>query len=45
MRDTDVPLSNIACGADLDAAELLDAYGLEAGTAESSAVPFPFHFF
>ena len=45
MRDTDAPLSIIAFGADLDAAELLDAYGLEAGTAESSAVPFPFHRF
>ena len=45
MRDTEAPLSIIAFGADLDAAELLDAYGLEAGAAESSAVPFPFHRF
>jgi hypothetical protein len=45
MRDTEAPLSIIAFGADLDAAELLDASGLEAGAAESSAVPFPFHRF
>ena len=44
MRDTEAPLSIIAFGADLDAAELLDASGLEVGAA-SSAVPFPFHRF
>ena len=44
MRDTEDPLSIIAFGADLDAAELLDASGLEVGAA-SSAVPFPFHRF
>jgi hypothetical protein len=45
MRDTEAPLSIIAFGADLDAAELLDASGLEVGAATSSAVPFPFHRF
>ena len=53
LRDAEAPLSHIAYapiayGAGLDAAELLDADGLEAGAedrpARLSTVPFSFHF-